>query len=176
MMRGVMNRKIPKEIIDLFEKYIDNNVRHLEKKDAVHMLESEFGLDEEQASTMFDTFDKDKNGQMSIWEFQQFYVCMGTQQSNPVCSAKEVVEKFKEIDADGSGRIDKEEAREGLKSLKTATGRPLDPKEIEFFIETTSDDDGQIDLGSFTNLLYRLRLYKAPPPPQNMKLKNPKSS
>lgn len=68
-----------KEIMDVFEKYIANNVRHLDKKDAVHMLESEFGLDEEQATTMFETFDKDQNGQMSIWEFQQFYVCMGTQ-------------------------------------------------------------------------------------------------
>lgn len=58
---------------------MDNNVRHLEKKEAIHMLRSEFGLDEDQATTMFDTFDKDKNGQMSIWEFQQFYVCMGTQ-------------------------------------------------------------------------------------------------
>ncbi|XP_053409016.1 uncharacterized protein LOC123561622 isoform X2 [Mercenaria mercenaria] len=169
MMRGAMNRKIPKEIIDLFEKYIANNVRHLDKKDAVHMLQTEFGLDEDQATTMFETFDKDKNGQMSIWEFQQFYVCMGTH-------AHEVVEKFKEIDADGSGKIDRNEAVEGLLKLKTATGRPLDPKEVDFFIETTSDDDGQINLGSFTNLLYRLRLYNAPPPPKDVKIKNPKAS
>lgn len=168
-MKGVMSRKIPKEILELFERYIANNVRHLEKKEAIQMLQTEFGLDEEQASTMFETFDKDKNGQMSIWEFQQFYVCMGTH-------AQEVVNKFKEIDADGSGKIDRDEAREGLKSLKTATGRPLDPKEIDFFIETTTDDDGQIDLGAFTNLLYRLRLYNAPPPPKDVKLKNPKAS
>ncbi|XP_052805634.1 calcium-binding protein NCSA-like isoform X2 [Mya arenaria] len=167
MMRGVMNRKVPKEILDLFEKYMDNKVRHLNRKDAIHMLRAEFGLDEEQASTMFDTFDKDKNGQMSIWEFQQFYVCMGTH-------AQEVVQKFKDIDADGSGKIDVNEAKEGLKTLKTATGRDLDPKEIEFFIETTADDDGQIDLGAFTNLLYRLKLYNAPPPPKDVKLKNPK--
>lgn len=96
--------------------------------------------------------------------------------SNPVCSAKEVVDKFKEIDKDGSGKIDRNEACEGLKSLKTATGRPLDPKEIDFFIETTSDDEGQIDLGSFTSLLYRLRLYNAPPPPKDVKIKNPKAS
>ena len=68
-----------KEIVDVFEKYIENNVRHLERKDAIHMLENEFGLDEEQAQNMFETFDKDKNGIMSIWEFQQFYVCMGNQ-------------------------------------------------------------------------------------------------
>ncbi|XP_060561078.1 uncharacterized protein LOC132720861 isoform X2 [Ruditapes philippinarum] len=169
MMKGVMNRRIPKEILDLFEKYIANNVRHLDRKDAIAMLQKEFGLDEEQAATMFDTFDKDQNGQMSIWEFQQFYVCMGTH-------AKEVVEKFKEIDSDGSGKIDRNEAVEGLKTLKTATGRPLDPKEIEFFIETTSDEDGQINLGSFTNLLYRLRLYNAPPPSKTMKIKSAKAS
>ena len=67
------------EVLNVFEKYIENNVRHLEKREAIHMLESEFGLEPEQAVTMFDTFDKDKNGIMSIWEFQQFYVCMGTQ-------------------------------------------------------------------------------------------------
>ena len=43
------------------------------------MLQTEFAMDEEQATTMFETFDKDKNGIMSIWEFQQFYVCMGNQ-------------------------------------------------------------------------------------------------
>lgn len=68
-----------KEIVDLFEKYIANNVRHLERADAVHMLMSEFMLDKEQAEELFEAFDKDKNGQMSIWEFQQFYVCMGNQ-------------------------------------------------------------------------------------------------
>ena len=91
-------------------------------------------------------------------------------------SAKEVVEKFKEIDKDGSGKLDAEEAKEGLKNLKTATGRPLDPKEIDFFLETTVGDDGQIDLGAFTGLLYRLRLYNAPPPPASMKIKSAKAS
>ena len=111
---------------------------------------------------------------MSILLFFLIYFCDSS--SNPICSAKEVVEKFKEIDADGSGKIDRNEAAEGLKTLKTATGRPLDPKEIDFFIETTSDEDGQIDLGSFTNLLYRLRLYNAPPPSKNMKIKSAKAS
>lgn len=167
-MKGVMSRKIPQNIVDLFDKYIANNVRHLERDDAIHMLQSEFAFDKDQAETMFETFDKDKNGQMSIWEFQQFYICMGTH-------AQEVVDKFKEIDKDNSGKIDKDEAREGLKSLTTATGRSLDPKEIEFFIETTSDDEGHINLGSFTNLLYRLRLYNAPPPAKDVKIKDPKS-
>lgn len=162
-MKGVMNRKIPQEIINVFEKYIANNVRNLEKNEAIHMLESEFGLEPEQALTMFETFDKDKNGIMSIWEFQQFYVCMGTH-------CKEVVNAFKQMDCDGSGKLDAEEAREGLKALKTATGRPLDPKEVDFFIQTASGEDGQMDLGAFTNLMYRLKLYDAPPPPKNVKI------
>ena len=79
-------------------------------------------------------------------------------------SAQEIVQKFKELDADGSGKLELEEAREGLKSIKTATGRGLVDKEIEFFIQTTAGDDGVIDLGQFTSLLYRLKLYKAPAP------------
>ena len=87
-----------------------------------------------------------------------------------VCSCKEVVNAFKQMDCDGSGKLDAEEAREGLKALKTATGRPLDPKEIDFFIQTASGEDGQMDLGAFTNLMYRLKLYDAPPPPKNVKI------
>ena len=80
------------------------------------------------------------------------------------CSIQDVVQKFREIDKDGSGRLDVEEAREGLKSLKTATGRTLNEREIEFFIQTTGSDDNSIDLGHFTNLMYRLKLYKADAP------------
>ena len=42
------------------------------------MLENEFNLTEDQASQMFETFDKDMNGDMSLWEFQQFYETVGT--------------------------------------------------------------------------------------------------
>ena len=62
----------------LFDKYIQNNVRSLRREEAVKMLMTEFALDDEQAQNMFETFDKDKNGIMSIWEFQQFYMCAGT--------------------------------------------------------------------------------------------------
>ena len=71
--------------------------------------------------------------------------------------------KFHELDADNSGQLDKDEARIGLKEVKTATGRNLTDKEIDFFIQTAGDD-GMIDLGHFTNLLYRLKLYDAPAP------------
>ncbi|KAK3609868.1 hypothetical protein CHS0354_015060 [Potamilus streckersoni] len=156
-------RKIPKEISDIFDKYIHNNVRHLKQDDAINLLETEFGLDKEQAKTMFETFDRDKNGIMSIWEFQQFYICMGD-------NAQEVVNKFQELDQDGSGKLDVNEARAGLKTLKTATGRSLEDKEIDFFVQTTAGEDGTIDLGSFTSLLYRLKLYNSPAPPKDVKI------
>ncbi|XP_076437304.1 uncharacterized protein LOC143276588 [Babylonia areolata] len=150
-------KKINKEVLELFDRYVENKVRNLNKPDAIEMLKAEFGLDDDQAGVMFETFDKDHNGIMSIWEFEQFYMCMGNH-------AQEIVHKFKELDKDGSGKLEMSEAREGLKSIKTATGRGLVDKEIDFFIKTTADDDGVIDLGQFTNLLYRLKLYKAPAP------------
>lgn len=151
------NRKVPKEVMLIFEKYMKNNVRNLKKPQALELFEKEFGLDQEQGEVMFKTFDRDMNGTMSIWEFQQFFVCMGDH-------AQEVINKFKEIDTDGSGKLDVEEAKEGLKTLKTATGRNLEEKEIDFFLNSSKGEDGQIDLGAFTNLLYTLKLYKAPAP------------
>ena len=61
----------------IFDRYIHNNVRRLKREDALVMLEKEFDLSEGQAAVMFDTFDKDHNNIMSIWEFQQFYLCVG---------------------------------------------------------------------------------------------------
>jgi len=68
-----------KEVMAVFEKYMKNNVRNLKKEQALVLFENEFGLDHEQGETMFKTFDKDMNGIMSIWEFQQFFMCMGDQ-------------------------------------------------------------------------------------------------
>lgn len=68
-----------KNVLELFDRYVENNVRHLNKPDAVNMLMQEFGLDEVQAGVMFESFDKDQNGVMSIWEFEQFFLCMGNQ-------------------------------------------------------------------------------------------------
>ncbi|KAL5010852.1 hypothetical protein ScPMuIL_013157 [Solemya velum] len=154
-----MRGKIPKEVQQIFDKYIQNNVRSLKKPAAVQMLVSEFSLSEEQANDMFENFDKDKNGIMSLNEFRAFYMCAGA-------NAQAIVTKFQELDADGSGKLDLEEARAGLQSMKTATGRALEDKEIDFFLQTTAGEDNVIDLGHFTNLLYRLKLYKSPPPPK----------
>ena len=43
----------------------------------VYVFQSEFGLSTSQAEQMFETFDRDQNGYFSLWEFQQFFVCVG---------------------------------------------------------------------------------------------------
>ena len=66
-----------KEVQQIFDRYIKNNVRRLKRDEAVAMLKTEFNFSDDQAACMFTMFDKDKNGVMSIWEFQQFYMCVG---------------------------------------------------------------------------------------------------
>ncbi|ELU13957.1 hypothetical protein CAPTEDRAFT_223283 [Capitella teleta] len=140
-------RKIPKEVQAIFDRYVKNNVRRLAKDEAIAMLEKEFSLAPEQANAMFESFDGDHNGIMSLYEFQQFYQCVGN-------SAQEMVKKFEELDADGSGKLDVEEAKVGLQ----ASG--LGEKEIDFFINSTKGKDGQIDIAQFGNLLFRLKVYE----------------
>ena len=62
----------------MFDQYVHNNVRRLKRDDALVMFEKEFEMTPEQAAQIFDSFDKDRNGIMSIWEFEQFYHCVGT--------------------------------------------------------------------------------------------------
>lgn len=84
-------------------------------------------------------------------------------------SAAEMLNKFHELDADRSGKLDQQEAKEGLELMTTATGRKLDPREIEFFLKTASDDEGFIDIGKFVSLFKRLKVYDSPAPPKNAK-------
>ncbi|KAH9494843.1 hypothetical protein Btru_017949 [Bulinus truncatus] len=112
---------------------------------------AEFGLEDQEAEVMFNTFDKDKNGKLSIWEFQQFCVCMGEH-------AQEIVTKFKELDKDGSGQLDPDEARAGLRAIRTATGRELAEKEVEFFVQTTCGENGVLDLEFNSDLALRCEL------------------
>jgi len=69
-------------------------------------------------------------------------------------SAKDIVEKFKALDKDGSGKLDVAEASEELKT------HGMGEKEIEFFINSSTGDDGQIDIGEFAGLLLKLKVYE----------------
>lgn len=80
-----------------------------------------------------------------------------------------MLNKFHELDVDRSGKLDQDEAKQGLELMTTATGRKLDPREIEFFLKTASDDEGFIDIGKFVSLFKRLKVYDCPPPPKNAK-------
>ena len=65
-----------------------------------------------------------------------------------------------ELDVDGSGKLDMEEARQGISNMRTGGGKTLDDKELEFFLKTTADETGMIDMGAFVGLLHRMRVYK----------------
>jgi Ca2+-binding EF-hand superfamily protein len=65
-----------------------------------------------------------------------------------------MIKKFEELDADGSGKLDVDEAKAGLQ----ASG--LGEKEVDFFINSTKGGDGQIERAQFANLLFRLKVYE----------------
>ena len=70
---------IRKDVQAIFDKYAQNNVKRLNRQHALEMLQNEFCMTQQEAMVMFDTFDKDKNEIMSIWEFQQFYETVGAE-------------------------------------------------------------------------------------------------
>lgn len=73
--------------------------------------------------------------------------------------ARDMVRKFEEMDKDGSGQLDLEEARQGLKTLLVG-GRQLEDREIDFFLKSSVSDNGQVDIGHFANLLFKLKVYE----------------
>ncbi|XP_064622667.1 uncharacterized protein LOC135484897 [Lineus longissimus] len=152
-----VGRKVPKEVQAIFDKYKETNIAtRLKKPEAIRMMSEEFGLTEEQGEKIFETFDQDKNGIMSLWEFEALYTTVGD-------SAQEIVKKFEEMDVDGSGKLDASEARAGLKQMKTTTGRDFEDREIDFFLKSNTGEDGMIDLGRFVQMLFRLKMYKPKP-------------
>lgn len=140
-------RKLKKDVQAIFDKYVAKNVRRMTRAEAIAMLMGEFNLTDEQSVKMFDSWDKDKNGYMSMWEFGQFYETIGK-------NAQEMLDKFAEMDADNSGKLDVAEAKAGMVSMG------LQDKEIEFFLKSSMGDDGLIDISAFGNLLYRLKVYQ----------------
>jgi len=149
-------RQQSKEAMAIFDKYTANKARQLNRPEAINMLSKEFGLEESQAGAMFDMFDKDLNGVMSIWEFEAFHKCVGE-------NASSWVDKFLLLDKDGSGKLDMEEAKAGMLQMRTtSSGHSLSDKEIEFFLKTAAGDDNAIDLKEFVELLFRLKVYKPP--------------
>ena len=80
-------------------------------------------------------------------------------------SAQVMVKKFEEMDADGSGKLDVDEARAGLKSIDMK-GRTLEDREIDFFLKSSIGDDNMIDLGHFAGLLFKLKVYEGKQKPK----------
>lgn len=66
-----------KEADAAFDKYTQNFVRRLHKPKAVEMFENEYKLTTDEANTVFEIFDKDYNGELSYWEYKQFYLTVG---------------------------------------------------------------------------------------------------
>lgn len=52
-------------------------MRRLHKPEAIKMFENEYKLTEKEANLVFDIFDKDYNGELSYWEYKQFYLTVG---------------------------------------------------------------------------------------------------
>ena len=67
------------EVQKLFEKYVNNDlhVRRLDHEMAMNLLQNEFSLNEKAAVSIVDYFDTDRNGSLSLWEFQHFYNLAG---------------------------------------------------------------------------------------------------
>ena len=58
------------------------------------------------------------------------------------------MDRFKEMDTDGSGLLDKNEARKAMQQLRLENpDSVLSDREMEFFLKAAAGDDGMIDLG-----------------------------
>jgi Ca2+-binding EF-hand superfamily protein len=65
---------------------------------------------------------------------------------------------FESMDKDKNGKLDADEARVGLKALKTKDGHEITAEEIEFCINTNKATDGFIDVGELARMLIKLKI------------------
>ncbi|XP_062617354.1 uncharacterized protein LOC134279033 [Saccostrea cucullata] len=143
-------RKLPPEAQKIFDKYCQNFVMKLKREDAIRMFTSDFHLNEKQAETMFELYDIDKNGQLSQWEFRQFYTNLGEH-------AAELFETFEKLNSEGAGSLDFEKTWDLLKTVKNANGKLADDSELEVFIKAAAGQEKKMDFGKFMNVFCRIK-------------------
>ncbi|XP_021373578.1 uncharacterized protein LOC110463371 isoform X2 [Mizuhopecten yessoensis] len=145
---------IGKEAQAVFNKYTHNYVMRLKKPEAVKMFVTDYKLSDDHASLMFDIFDIDKNGELSIWEYQQFYATLGT-------SVHEVIGLFNKVQrSDGSGNVDMDRTWEEMKEVKTMSGRVLTDPELEQFLRNGANENKEIDIRRFINVMVRIKTFR----------------
>ncbi len=76
--------------------------------------------------------------------------------------ASDMVKKFEELDKEKKGKLTKDEAWNGLKTMRSAMGQPLNDSDIQLLLKPSLGEDDMVDLGNFATLLFRLKLYKPP--------------
>ncbi|KAK2167470.1 hypothetical protein LSH36_27g04001 [Paralvinella palmiformis] len=147
-------RHLKPEVQKLFEKYVNNDlhVRRLDHEMALQLLQKEFSLSQKAAVSVMDYFDTDRNGSLSLWEFQHFYNLAGPR-------VAETAAVFDSKDTEKQGYLDRDTVIDILKDMKSADGKELEDKDIEMIIKSAKDEN-QIFLGDFIAILYRVKLYR----------------
>lgn len=144
------SRKLPPEAQKIFDKYCHNFVMRLKKEDAIKMFTSDFKLSEKQAELMFDIYDIDKNGQLSQWEFKQFYTNLGE-------FAPELFEAFEKLKSGNNEQGEFEKAWDVLKTVKNASGEVTKDADLESLIKVAVGEEKKMDFGKFMNLFSRIK-------------------
>ncbi|XP_061183253.1 uncharacterized protein LOC133191519 [Saccostrea echinata] len=146
-------RKLPPEAQKIFDKYCHNFVMRLKREDAIRMFTSDFNLNEKQAETMFEIYDIDKNGQLSQWEFKQFYTNLGEH-------APELFQTFEKLKSEDAG-LDFEKTWDILKTVKNTNGNLTEDAELEVFIKAAAGEEKKMDFGKFMNVFCRIKQSRA---------------
>ncbi|XP_048730863.1 uncharacterized protein LOC125648017 isoform X2 [Ostrea edulis] len=122
----------------------------LKREDAIKMFTSDFKLSEKQAELMFEIYDIDKNGQLSQWEFKQFYTNLGE-------FAPELFETFENLKSEGAGTLEFDKTWDVLKTVKNANGHITEDSNLEVLIKAAAGDEKKMDFGKFMNVFCRIK-------------------